>query len=103
MLRVGNRSAPTYGDQMKKLIGFALALALSTMVSADDSSKKSSSPFSAPVVVPKDLSKDQTDSCEAVLCLAGGKGIGECLKPLRKYYSLKTKYRANFLKICPKN
>ena len=90
---------------MKKLIVYSLfvALGISTAVSADDSTKKDSSPFSAPVVLPKDLSKDQTDSCNAVLCLAGGGNLAECANPLKKYYDMKKKSRGNFLSICPKD
>lgn len=89
---------------MKKLIAYSLfaALATSMSVSADDE-KKSSSPLPAPVLVPKELSKDQTESCEAVICLAGGGDLAECVNPLKKYYNMKKKYRGNFLSICPKD
>ncbi|MDZ5605214.1 TrbM/KikA/MpfK family conjugal transfer protein [Pseudomonas sp. RP23018S] len=61
----------------------------------------SSSPFVA--AKPKDLTKDQSDSCETVLCLAGGKDLAECEKPLKRFYDMKKKYRQNYLEICPKD
>jgi hypothetical protein len=66
---------------------------------ADDSD--SSSPLVA--VKPKELTQDQTDSCETVLCLAGGGDLAECAKPLKRYYDMKKKYRQNYLNICPKD
>jgi hypothetical protein len=90
---------------MIKQIGFTLALALGTSaaVHADDSSDKNSSPIPAPFTVPKNLTPKETQSCEAVLCLAGGGSLAECANPLKVYYDLKPKKRPNFLKICPKD
>lgn len=80
---------------------FMFALATSTAVYADDSS--SSSPIPEPFKVPKELSKKEAESCDAVLCLAGGKSLAECVNPLKVYYDIKPKKRAKFLEICPKD
>lgn len=103
MHKAANPSVLHHGDNMIKQIGFTLALALGTSaaVHADDSS--SSSPIPAPFTVPKNLTSKETQSCEAVLCLAGGKSAAECVKPLQVYYDIKPKKRPNFLKICPKD
>ncbi|MFA4834534.1 MAG: TrbM/KikA/MpfK family conjugal transfer protein [Dehalococcoidia bacterium] len=88
---------------MIKLIGFSLALALatSTAVNAEDSS--SPLPIPEPFKVPKELSQKETESCEAVICLAGGKMLHECVNPLKVYYDIKPKKRPKFLEICPKD
>lgn len=94
---------PYRGDNMinKFAFAFLLAFAASTSVNADDS--KDSSPIPAPLPVPKNLTKKETQSCEAVLCLAGGGSLSECANPLKVYYDIKKKKRADFLKICPKD
>ncbi len=54
------------------------------------------------------LTGDTRLSCEALLCLWGGKSSGECARAIRKYYSIKSwkasktfRKRKRFLELCP--
>lgn len=54
------------------------------------------------------LTGDARTACEAILCLSSPHRPGECMPPLRKYFSLRAKKwhqtvtkRKNFLKLCP--
>lgn len=94
------------GDLMIKQLCFTLviALAASSMALAEDSSEEDEKLLPPPPVqAPKEMSKNQTDSCNAVLCLAGGESLSECVEPLNIYYDLKPKKRPEFLKVCPKD
>lgn len=52
---------------------------------------------------PKDLTKEQIDSCNANLCLGEtGKDLVECEGPLKQLNDMKKKKRPAFLAICPK-
>lgn len=86
--------------RMIKTTRFSLALAMAlltaTAVHAEESPQST-------VVKPPDLSKDQQDSCETLLCLAGGQGLAECAEPLKRYYDMKKKYRNGYLSQCPKD
>lgn len=79
----------------------ALAFVVLASVPAHAEDSDSSSPLVA--VKPKDLTKDQADSCETVLCLAGGGDYARCAEPLKRYYDMKKKYRQRYLNICPKD
>lgn len=49
------------------------------------------------------LGGDAGLACEILVCLAAvGSPPSECTRPLKKYFSLKPKRRANFLALCPK-
>jgi hypothetical protein len=47
------------------------------------------------------LSKDQEDACGAILCLAGGGGVGECAPYLARFYGVDKPDRKEFLEKCP--
>ena len=56
----------------------------------------------------RDLDKDETDACGALLCLASGKRPSECNPYLRRYFSITHKRpdkqiekRLDFLDMCP--
>jgi len=52
---------------------------------------------------PKDLTKEQIDSCNSNLCLGEtGKDLVECEGPLKKLNDMKKKKRPAFLAVCPK-
>lgn len=80
-----------------------LALAFVVLTSAPVQAEESGSSNPLVAVKPKDLTKDQSDSCETVLCLAGGGDLAECAEPLKRFYDMKKKYRQNYLNICPKD
>lgn len=54
------------------------------------------------------LTQDQTDACEALLCLSSGQPPTECTRSLQRYFSISFKNwsdtvraRSDFLKMCP--
>ncbi|MGO4801076.1 hypothetical protein ACEN2T_17500 [Pseudomonas sp. W22_MBD1_FP4] len=52
---------------------------------------------------PKELKKDEEDSCNSNLCLGEfGKDLAECESPLKKLNDLKKKKRPDYLAKCPK-
>lgn len=55
------------------------------------------------------LSSDQTDACEALVCLSSPHRPSECTRSLQRYFSIRfknwsdtTRAREDFLKLCPK-
>ncbi|WP_219096335.1 hypothetical protein [Pseudomonas sp. UMAB-40] len=57
-----------------------------------------------PPLTPKDLKKDQADSCNSNLCLGlYGKDLEECAGPLKQLNDLKKKKRPAYLAKCPKD
>jgi hypothetical protein len=81
------------------------SLGFVTYVFADDTDGPSlTNPLPPLVPAPeKDLSKDETDSCNALLCLEpDGKSQLECQDPLRKLQEMKPHKRQKFLDLCPK-
>ena len=54
------------------------------------------------------LSRDESDACEAILCLSSGQRPSQCEPPIRRYFSISyrklsdtLKGRADFLRLCP--
>ncbi len=53
---------------------------------------------------PRSLTGDKLTACQVILCLPASKRPGECMSPLRKFFSIKKPHKKlRFLKLCPKS
>lgn len=85
------------------LVSVLLAFLLASHMAYADDDEESDGGNGSNSMSPKDLTKDEIDSCNANLCLGEtGKDLVECEGPLKKLNDMKKKKRPDFLAICPK-